>query len=345
MRGTSTTYRHLWKIALAAVIGGLLIAAGSIWPSAPSGEAGATILGVDAIPDASNTANSLGTIDDCREVNVGDTFDVDVFIQNADDLKGWDVRFGFDASILSLRDPSYNLDGFFAPGLDASAYEGNGVLFLSAGSASPGVGPSGSGVLARVHLHALTPGVSEATIKTTPLPPYLAHSQSPAEYHTNPILNARIAVGQSCSGAPTLPPTPTAPPTLAPTPSPTPSPTPAPTGTVGGATGTPTPAPTFTPVPGTIPWGDIDCSGAVDIQDAVYIAMTKAGTPVSPIGSPCPVVGDVVFGAVIDVNWGDFDCSGQFEMGDAIAIMRHLIGLGGGVADCPHIATNYVSFP
>ncbi|MEK7247587.1 MAG: hypothetical protein AAB092_03855, partial [Chloroflexota bacterium] len=129
------------------------------------------------------------------------------------------------------------------------------------------------------------------------------------------------------------------------TPSPAPTPSPTPTGTVSGTTSSPTPTPSFTPVPGTIPWGDINCASGVTIDDAVYIAMLKAGAAVSPIGSPCPHIGDQVFGAPIAVKWGDFDCSQQFDLGDAIHILRYLIGLTGGIGGCPLIATNYVSFP
>jgi hypothetical protein len=129
------------------------------------------------------------------------------------------------------------------------------------------------------------------------------------------------------------------------TPTPTPSPSPTPTGTVGGNTATPTPTPSFTPVPGTIPWGDINCANGVTIADAIYIAMLKVGLAVSPIGNPCPEVGDQLIGATIAVNWGDFDCSQQFDLGDAIHILRYLIGLTGGIGGCPLIATNYVSFP
>ena len=81
------------------------------------------------------------------------------------------------------------------------------------------------------------------------------------------------------------------------------------------------------------------------IDDVIYIAMLKVGLAVSPIGNPCPEVGDQLIGAPIAVNWGDFDCDQQFDLGDAIAILRYLIGLTGGIAACPLIATNYVSFP
>lgn len=83
----------------------------------------------------------------------------------------------------------------------------------------------------------------------------------------------------------------------------------------------------------------------VTIDDAVDVAKLKTGLSVSPIGAPCPEVGDQVFGAPIAVNWGDFDCSQQFDLGDAIHIIRYLIGLTGGIGGCPLIATNYVSSP
>lgn len=76
------------------------------------------------------------------------------------------------------------------------------------------------------------------------------------------------------------------------------------------------------------------------------IAAVKAGVPISPIGSPCPGIGDDLIGAPVQVEWGDFNCDGQFNLGDSIAIMLYLIGLPTSDVDgCPSIATNYVSIP
>lgn len=335
----TTRLAHLWRYVIAVAMPAALLAAIAMWPGAPSGQAGATVIGVDADP-AGNTANSLGTRDECVEVDVGQDFDVDVFIQGASDLKAFDIYFGFNPALVEVRDPAH--DQMMITGFDASVLDVN-YYFIAVGAASGGPGVDGAGVLARMHLRAKAQGVSEASVRTVPAPPYLSTTTG-ATSHLGPILNARVAIGQSCAGAPTLPPTPTAPPTLQPTPSPTPSPTPtqAPTPTQSPDGGTPT----FTPVPGTIPWGDADCRLGVNIQDAMAIAAVKAGVPISPIGSPCPSIGDDLIGAPIQVEWGDFNCDGQFNLGDAIAIMLYLIGLPASDVDgCPSIATNYVSIP
>lgn len=327
MPRTRTAFAHLWKYAVAVAIPAVLSGVIAMWPGAPSGVAGATVIGVDANPSG-NTANSLGTRDACVEVDVGEDFDVDVYIEGANDLKGFDIYFGFNPSLVEVRDPAY--DQMMISGFDASVSDVN-YYFIAVGANSGGPGVNGEGVLARMHLRAKAQGVSEALARTTPAAPYLS-STTEQHYHFNPILNAQIAIGQSCAGAPTLPPTPTAPPTLQPTPSPSPTQAPTPTQTVGGADN--------------IPWGDANCMQGVTVDDAIAIAKLKANVPITPIGSPCPSVGDDLIGGEIEVEWGDFNCDGQFNLGDAVAIMRYLIGItGGGQDGCPSIATNYVSIP
>jgi hypothetical protein len=330
-----TRSAHLWRYVIAFAMPAALLAVIAMWPGAPSGQAGATVIGVDANP-AGNTANSLGSRDACVEVGVGQEFDVDVFIQGASDLKGFDIYFGFNPALVEVRDPAF--DQMMITGFDASVLDVN-YYFIAVGAASGGPGADGAGVLARMHLRSKAQGISEASVRTVPAPPYLS-TTSGAAYHSSPILNAQIAIGQSCAGAPTLPPTPTAPPTLPPTPSPSPTQAPTPTQTPGNGT------PTFTPVPGTIPWGDADCRLGVNAEDALAIAAVKAGIPISPIGAPCPNIGDDLIGAPIQVEWGDFNCDGQFNLADSIAIMLYLVGLpASGVDGCPSIATNYVSIP
>ncbi len=349
--GRNRTFLSLiWQVPLAAGVVTLLFAASVFSPGPPSGVASVTVIGVDADPSG-NTANALGTREECIEVAVGADFSVDVFIQNANDLKAWELYFGYNQALLDLRSPASDPQLIVTGLAQEQLYPGLNYYFVGVGANQGGPGSTGDGILARVHLHAKAQGLSEASVRTTPLAPYLT-STTEQHYHSSPILNARIAIGQSCSGAPTLPPTPTPPPTLPPTPSPTPSPTPipTPTATPGGSptpipTG-PTLTPTFTPVPGSIPWGDINCMTGVTMADALDVAKARTGVALSPIGSPCPDVGDAVIGASINVNWGDFNCNQQFGLDDALAIMYYLIGItGGGVPGCPSIATNYVSFP
>jgi hypothetical protein len=326
MPRTRTALAHLWKYAVAVSIPAVLLGVIAMWPGQPSGVAGATVIGVDANPSG-NSANALGTREACVEVDVGEDFDVDVYIEGANDLKAWELYFGFDPALVSLRDPASDLAFLVPPDFQQEVPDAN-WLFVGAVTTGPGV--NGEGVLGRIHLHAKSQGVSEASVRTVPAPPYLS-TTSGATSHLNPIINAQIAIGQSCAGAPTLPPTPTAPPTLPPTPSPTPTQAPTPTQTVGG--------------PGNIPWGDANCMQSVTANDAVAITQLKAGVPVTPKGSPCPNVGDDLIGGEIEVEWGDFNCDGLFNLGDAIAILRYLIGITNSNDGCPSIATNYVSIP
>lgn len=321
-------FAHLGKYAVAVAIPAMLLGVVAMWPGQPSGVAGATILQVDAVSDGANTASSVGTVQACREVDLNESFDVDVVISGVSSLRGWDAYVTFDNSRLQLTAFS---TGFLMPEFDASFDYQDGNLYLASANTA---GATGSGVLARLTFEAIATGLSPVEIKS--VPPYNPHLDN--DSFAGSISGTQIAVASSCSGAPTPSPI-----VITPSPAPPPSPTqaPTPTQTVGGTTGTPT----FTPVPGVIPWGDANCMQGVTVDDAIAIAKLKANLPVTPIGSPCPNVGDDLIGGEIEVEWGDFNCDGQFNLADAVAIMRYLIGITGGTAGCPSIATNYVSIP
>lgn len=85
------------------------------------------------------------------------------------------------------------------------------------------------------------------------------------------------------------------------------------------ATPSPTPSPTPTPAPtGPIEriWGDADCDGDVDADDALAVLVHQAGLDPGVPGG-CPL------GATVTVDgaertWGDFDCDGTYSPGDAL---------------------------
>ena len=128
-----------------------------------------TSIGVDANP-AESTATSLGPIDSCVSVSTGDTFDVDIFVKDVTDLLAWEVYFTYDSSIINIVD--HDVEMFQA------ANEGSNVLDLSealpdldalyllaaADLADPEAPDSGSGVLARLTLKAVGPGISPARV-------------------------------------------------------------------------------------------------------------------------------------------------------------------------------------
>jgi len=128
-----------------------------------------TSIGMDANP-AESTATSLGPIDTCVSVSTGDTFDVDIFVKDVTDLLAWEVYFTYDSSIVNIVD--HDVEMFQA------ANEGSNVLDLSealpdldalyllaaADLADPEAPDSGSGVLARLTLKAVGPGISPARV-------------------------------------------------------------------------------------------------------------------------------------------------------------------------------------
>ena len=126
-------------------------------------------IGVDADP-AGNTATSLGPIDPCVSVSTGDTFDVDILIADVVDLLAWEVYFVYDGSIISIVDHDVHM--FQAADGVSNVFDLSEVLpdldarygVAAADLADPPAPDSGSGVLARLTLKAVGPGVSPANV-------------------------------------------------------------------------------------------------------------------------------------------------------------------------------------
>ena len=126
-------------------------------------------IGVDADP-AGNTATSLGPIDSCVSVSTGDTFDVDILVADAIDLLAWEVYFIYDGSIISIVDHDVHM--FQAADGESNVFDLSEVLpdldarygVAAADLADPPAPDSGSGVLARLTLKAVGPGVSPANV-------------------------------------------------------------------------------------------------------------------------------------------------------------------------------------
>ncbi|TET53069.1 MAG: hypothetical protein E3J64_04125, partial [Anaerolineales bacterium] len=126
-------------------------------------------IGVDADP-AGNTATSLGPIDSCVSVSTGDTFDVDILITDVVDLLAWEVYFVYDGSIISIVD--HDVQMFQAANEGSNIFDLSEVLpdldarygLAAADLAQPPAPDSGSGVLARLTLKAVGPGLSPASL-------------------------------------------------------------------------------------------------------------------------------------------------------------------------------------
>ncbi len=129
----------------------------------------ATTIGIDAIP-ADSTASLLGEIDSCVSVSEGDSFDVDVFVQNVDDLLAWEAYLSFDPDHLRVIDRDGNQFLSSIPDsspfdISASVPNDDGRYRIGAANiADPPRGGSGSGVLARLTLEAIEPGLTSLSL-------------------------------------------------------------------------------------------------------------------------------------------------------------------------------------
>jgi len=128
-----------------------------------------TAMGIDADP-TDNSATSLGNIDACVSVATGQTFDVDIYVTDVVDLKGWQGTLVYEPSILRIAEVDVEL-------FLASAESGrllnisdplpnqDGSYGLSVADMTPGGGYDGSGLLARVTLEAVGAGTSFLTLQ------------------------------------------------------------------------------------------------------------------------------------------------------------------------------------
>jgi len=128
-----------------------------------------TSIGIDANP-ADSTATSLGPIDSCVSVSTGDTFDVDIFVKDVTDLLAWEVYFTYDSSIVNIVD--HDVEMFQAGNEGSNVFDLSEVLpdldalylLAAADLGDPPAPDSGSGVLARLTLKAVGPGISPARV-------------------------------------------------------------------------------------------------------------------------------------------------------------------------------------
>ena len=200
-------------LTVAAVVSVLAISTAIAAVSHVQSQETAVTIGIDADPSG-NTANSLGDINDCREVDLDDTFDVDIFVQNVDNIAAFGVTAKYDPSVinvighnststdvmlnakegsggfLDVSDPTPDSDGFYLVGTVDQAPPGSGAH------------ESGDGVLARLTLEAVGPGTSTITIINPkslkdehgdPVPP-----ADEFENFTGAVFAANISVREAC---------------------------------------------------------------------------------------------------------------------------------------------------
>jgi len=246
----------------------------------------ATALGIDA--DATgNGDTSLGNIDACVSVAPGQTFDIDIFVEDATDLMAWQAIFNYDPSVLRVTETNTELllvSGEPARIIDLSDLppgQDGSFEFAVVAVTTSGAGHNGTGPLARLKLEAVAAGTSFLALSNVVLGD--SSSQAIGDVNGDDIFDgptgyAQVWVGEPCPGA--LPsPTP-APPTE--TPEATPATTAAsssPTATLGP--GQPTSTPGVQPSPQATPSGGGDDNGfpwavAVGAAAATLVAAVAA---------------------------------------------------------------------
>lgn len=198
-----------------------------------TGQPAGVMLAVDA-NTAGNEPRTVGTVDSCASVAVGDSVDVDIVVVPpgipADSgISGFQFTLFFDSQIVSVTAEDPQMLAAQAPN-SSLLYFGNPVLPNQSGehtSIAIDFGPSaiepagasetGPGVLSRITLLARAPGISPIPIRNVTLVDSEDRTYEPM------VQQATIAVAQPCA-QPT-----SSPPTSAPTPARTASsPTPAP---------------------------------------------------------------------------------------------------------------------
>lgn len=89
----------------------------------------------------------------------------------------------------------------------------------------------------------------------------------------------------------------------------------------GGLLASSTPSPTPTTLPPGVARGDVDCSGGVNLNDAMKLLRYVAALSVGQT-EPCPDIGSPVASI-----FGDIDCDDDIDSVDALAILRLVAGL------------------
>jgi hypothetical protein len=73
-------------------------------------------------------------------------------------------------------------------------------------------------------------------------------------------------------------------------------------------------------------FGDVDCSGSINVVDSLKILRFSVGLPQPQGVGPCRI-GDAVLVDSEPRLWGDNDCSGTVNSIDALKTLRQLTGL------------------
>jgi len=133
-----------------------------------------TRIGVDA-DSSGNSDTSLGTIDECVVIAEGETQIVDVFVEDVTDLLAWEAVLSFHPEVIQVADADVQLfmaanEGSDVQDISGELPDSDGRYWLQAfDAADPPAPDSGTGVLARVTVKGVGPGVSELDLPLSDL--------------------------------------------------------------------------------------------------------------------------------------------------------------------------------
>jgi hypothetical protein len=177
-----------------------------------------TSIGIDA-DSSGNTETALGTIDECVEISEGGSHSVDIFLQDVTDLLAWEAVLTFEPEVLQVVDKDVQLfmaanGGSDVQDVSGELPDGDGRYWVQAfDAADPPAPDSGSGVLVRVTVKGVGPGVSELRLPLSDLDGDGNPDEGPLlrdvdvnsigdmngdTLFDGPIAEARIAVDASC---------------------------------------------------------------------------------------------------------------------------------------------------
>jgi uncharacterized repeat protein (TIGR01451 family) len=170
-------------------------------------------LGIDANPSEypANTATSLGSRHPCVSVASGQQAQIDLFVTNVSDLLGWATYINYNPALINIAaidvqmfqaaDGCSNVRNVSQPTPDS-----DGSFYASAIDLRASVcKDSGSGVLARITITALAPGLADITVANSSLTDIRGHyigDLNGDSLFDGTVFNTRIAIDQLCPGLP-----------------------------------------------------------------------------------------------------------------------------------------------
>lgn len=180
-------------------------------------------LALDADP-AGNTPTEVGTIDECVAVNEGDTFQVDIVIQEISNLLAFEIPVSYDDAVLEVVDRDVDLFLSSSPSssvLDVSDFDlpdSDGTYTVRGfDSADPLSPESGEGALASITFRATSAGASPLRIEKRDFDGdgtfdrgallrdtdnVIVGDEDEDTFFDGPVTEARVHVGESCQGTP-----------------------------------------------------------------------------------------------------------------------------------------------